>query len=165
MMDRPHQFYQSPGHRQHGTAFRKIRPWAEDALELPLHRPPVVDIQRKVDEDDGIRGIKACRNVVPAAPTVDDPPVLREDRLVLLPDLFRGSCDPTPLPLDQVDGVQRQSDRLTETPTERALPASCVSNDGYICHKWDSLRVEMTALMFARSMTSPPCAWGVERLA
>jgi hypothetical protein len=78
-VDTPHYADEFPRFREHRAVFRDIIARGEQGLNLPLHAPPVVDTERKIDEDDGIRQPETFLNRVKGAKAVDNP-LCRDER-------------------------------------------------------------------------------------
>src|SRR6266851_1650427 len=87
-------------HGQQRAAFRAILILAENAEKLALGSPPVVDVERVIDENQGVSQLEALLNGFSWSPAVDNPFLLRQNMLVFFPKLLLRGPLPARLPLN-----------------------------------------------------------------
>jgi len=129
-MDLPDHLQQRPRHGQHRTARWSVRARSPYPRDLPLDRPPVMDSERMVNEDNRVGRRKAGTDQVSIAPAVDDPGRRGEHLIVEACHVLRRRGDPARAPLHMVNAIDGERADTTKPPTQGRLPTPSIPNDG-----------------------------------
>src|ERR1700722_12034618 len=104
----PHHLVEAYRHREHRASLGSVRAPGDERLDLPLGRPPIVNRDRMVDEDDRVGSADPPLDRRPRTIAVYQPPRLRKQRFMSSREFRLRRENPIWLPLDFVDGVIRQ---------------------------------------------------------
>src|SRR5689334_21477305 len=107
-MNLPNHFEQRPRHWHHRAPFRPIVTRHKQTPYLALDGPPIMDVQRMIDQDNGIGCVESRNDQIAWPPPVNNPLLVCHYFVMALFHFLIGSRNPTGFPLKVIDRKERE---------------------------------------------------------